>query len=47
LSGRYIRNQDEQLFAYGTTSAAFNYPLTLTSGQNGPGYRLNPVTAFV
>jgi hypothetical protein len=38
LSGRYIRNQDEQLFSYGTTSAAFNFPLTFTSRQNGPGY---------
>jgi hypothetical protein len=40
LSGRFIRNQDEQLFAYGTTSAAFNWPLTFTSRQNGPGYTL-------
>ena len=40
FSGRFIRNQDEQLFSYGTTSAAFNYPLTFTSRQNGPGYTL-------
>lgn len=38
LSGRFIRNKDEQLFSYGTTSAAFNFPLTFTSRQNGPGY---------
>jgi hypothetical protein len=40
LSGRFIRNQDEQLFSYGTTSASFNYPLTFTSRANGPGYTL-------
>lgn len=40
LSGRLIRNQDEQLFSYGTTSAAFNFPLTFTSRENGPGYTL-------
>lgn len=40
LSGRFIRNQDEQFFSYGTTSAAFNYPLTFTSRANGPGYTL-------
>ena len=38
LNGRIIHNQDEQLFSYGTTSAAFNFPLTFTSRQNGPGY---------
>lgn len=38
ISGRFIRNSDEQLFSYGTTSAAFNFPLTFTSRQNGPGY---------
>lgn len=38
LSGRLIHNKDDQLFAYGTTSAAFNYPLTFTSRANGPGY---------
>lgn len=38
LNGRFIRNQDEQLFSYGTTSAAFNFPLTFTSRENGPGY---------
>ena len=38
LSGRYIRNQDEQLFSYGTTTASFNWPLTFTARRNGPGY---------
>jgi Carboxypeptidase regulatory-like domain/TonB-dependent Receptor Plug Domain len=40
LNGRFIRNQDEQIFSYGTTSAAFNFPLTSTSRANGPGYTL-------
>lgn len=40
LSGRFIRNLDDQRFSYGTTSAAFNYPLTFTSRANGPGYTL-------
>lgn len=40
ISGRFIRNQDEQLFSYGTTSASFNYPLTFTARENGPGYTL-------
>ncbi|MBO0721527.1 MAG: carboxypeptidase regulatory-like domain-containing protein, partial [Blastocatellia bacterium] len=38
LNGRFIRNQDEQLFSYGTTTASFNWPLTFTSRKNGPGY---------
>lgn len=40
LSGRFIRNQDEQLFSYGTTTASFNWPLTFTARRNGPGYSL-------
>jgi hypothetical protein len=38
LNGRFIRNQDEQRFSYGTTTASFNWPLTFTSRRNGPGY---------
>lgn len=38
MSGRFIRNGDDQLFSYGTTSSAFNFPLTFTSRANGPGY---------
>lgn len=38
ISGRVIRNLDQQLFSYGTTSAAFNFPLTFTARENGPGY---------
>ena len=40
LSGRFIRNGDDQRFSYGTTSASFNWPLTFTSRENGPGYTL-------
>jgi carboxypeptidase family protein/TonB-dependent receptor-like protein len=40
LNGRMIRNQDEQRFSYGTTTASFNWPLTFTSRKNGPGYTL-------
>ena len=40
LSGRFIRNTDDQLFAYGTTSASWNWPLTFASRANGPGYAL-------
>ena len=38
LSGRFIRNSDEQRFSYGTTTASFNWPLTFTARRNGPGY---------
>ncbi len=38
LNGRFIRNEDEQRFSYGTTTASFNWPLTFTSRSNGPGY---------
>ncbi len=37
LSGRFIRNSDEQRFSYGTTTASFNWPLTFTARRNGPG----------
>jgi len=40
LSGRFIRNFDEQQLSYGTTTASFNWPLTTTARQNGPGYVL-------
>ncbi len=38
LSGRFIRNEDEQRFAYGTTSASWNWPLSFAARRNGPGY---------
>jgi hypothetical protein len=38
LSGRFIRNEDEQQFAYGTTSASWNWPLSFAARRNGPGY---------
>ncbi|HKX28949.1 MAG TPA: TonB-dependent receptor [Blastocatellia bacterium] len=37
LSGRWIYNYDDQQFAYGTTTAAWNWPLTTTDRKNGPG----------
>jgi hypothetical protein len=37
LSGRYIHNFDDQQFAYGTTTASWNWPLTNADRKNGPG----------
>lgn len=37
LSGRWVHNYDEQQFAYGTTTASWNWPLTVTDRRNGPG----------
>ncbi len=37
LSGRWIYNKDDQQFAYGTTTASWNWPLTITDRANGPG----------
>ena len=37
LSGRWVYNYDEQQFAYGTTTASWNWPLTITDRKNGPG----------
>lgn len=40
LSGHFVRNSDNQLLNYGTTSASWNWPLSVVSRQNGPGYAL-------
>ncbi len=37
LSLRWIHNYDDQQFAYGTTTASWNWPLTNTDRMNGPG----------
>ena len=37
LSGRWVHNYDAQQFAYGTTTASWNFPLTVTERRNGPG----------
>jgi hypothetical protein len=37
LSVRWIYNHDDQQFAYGTTTASWNWPLTITDRKNGPG----------
>jgi hypothetical protein len=37
LSVRWIHNYDDQQFAYGTTTASWNWPLTKTDRMNGPG----------
>jgi len=37
LSGRWVYNSDDQKFAYGTTTASWNWPLTVTDRKNGPG----------
>ena len=41
LSGRWIHNYDAQQFSYGTTTAAWNFPLTTTERRNGPGNTLS------
>jgi hypothetical protein len=37
LSVRWVHNYDDQQFAYGTTTASWNWPLTITNRMNGPG----------
>jgi hypothetical protein len=37
LSVRWVYNHDDQQFAYGTTTASWNWPLTITDRRNGPG----------
>ena len=37
LSVRWVYNRDDQQFAYGTTTASWNFPLTITDRKNGPG----------
>ncbi len=37
LSVRWIHNYDDQQFAYGTTTASWNWPLAITNRMNGPG----------
>ena len=37
LSVRWDYNHDDQQFAYGTTTASWNWPLAVTSRMNGPG----------
>jgi hypothetical protein len=41
LSGRWVHNYDAQQFAYGTTTASWNFPLTVTERRNGPGTTLS------
>src|SRR5947208_8620971 len=37
LSVRWVYNHDDQQFAYGTTTASWNWPLTVSDRKNGPG----------
>ncbi len=37
ISVRWVYNHDDQQFAYGTTTASWNWPLTITDRKNGPG----------
>jgi Carboxypeptidase regulatory-like domain/TonB-dependent Receptor Plug Domain len=41
LSVRYIHNKDEDFRPYGTTTAAFNFPLSNVVRKNGPGTTLS------
>lgn len=41
VSGRWVHNKDDQQFAYGTTTASWNFPLTITDRKNGPGNTLS------
>jgi hypothetical protein len=41
LSGRFVYNRDEQRFAYGTSLANWNFPITETIRANGPGKTLS------
>ena len=41
VSVRWVNNQDDQQFAYGTTTASWNFPLTITDRKNGPGNTLS------
>ena len=43
LSVRWVHNYDNQQFAYGTTTASWNWPLTNTDRMNGPGQRADVV----
>jgi len=37
MSVRWVYNHDDQQFPYGTTTASWNFPLTITDRLNGPG----------
>src|ERR1035438_4991811 len=37
LSVRWVYNHDDQQFAYGTSTASWNWPLAITDRKNGPG----------
>jgi hypothetical protein len=37
LSVRWVYNTDTQKFAYGTSTASWNWPLAITDRKNGPG----------
>ena len=37
MSVRWAYNHDDQQFAYGTTTASWNWPLAITDRKNGPG----------
>ncbi len=37
MSVRWVYNHDDQQFAYGTTTASWNWPLAITDRKNGPG----------
>src|SRR5262249_12145829 len=41
VSLRWVHNKDDQQFAYGTTTASWNWPLTITDRKNGPGTTLS------
>jgi Carboxypeptidase regulatory-like domain/TonB-dependent Receptor Plug Domain len=41
ISGRWVHNTDQQLFNLGTTTATWNFPLTITARDNGPGNTLS------
>ena len=45
LSVRWAYNHDDQQFAYGTTTASWNWPLAITDRKNGPGSVINPCLA--
>jgi len=38
VSARFIHNFDNQQWPYGTTTATWNWPLTVVNRNNGPGY---------
>src|SRR5262249_16050515 len=41
VSARWVHSKDDQQFAYGTTTASWNWPLTVTDRKNGPGNTLS------